>query len=214
MLQLQPSIVINIAACNLRKQLLRCAAVRRLHLAINMRMAQRTLDIHHVRQIAGQHILLADKCHQRLNAHAVRFQRHIHYRLCAANIDCAVQDMVALLHIGTQILKFQHIIFQANKAMCLINLLRHKFNLLQLNHAGKLRCLQRTADNKACRAQTAALLSCGNIQHRVNREISHASTDSKLALRTNRALCCQIAVLSGKSTETINFQTLRIIAAI
>ena len=190
MLQLQPSIVINIAACNLRKQLLRCAAVRRLYLAINMRMAQRSFDIHHVRQIAGQYILLADKCHQRLNAHAVRFQRYVYHRLCAADIHRAVQDMIALLHIGTQILKFKHIIFQANKTMCFIYLLRHKLNLLQLNHAGKFWCLQRTADNKACRAQTAALLPCGNIQHRVNRKVSHTSTDSKLALRTNRAFRC------------------------
>ena len=190
MLQLQVTIIINITTCYLRKQLLRCAAVRRLHLAINMRMLKRTFNIHNIRQIAGQHILLADKCHQRLNAYAVRFQRYVYHRLCAANINRAVQDMIALLHIGTHILKFQHIIFQANKAMCFIYLLRHKLNLLQLNHAGKFWCLQRTADNKACRAQTAALLPCGNIQHRVNRKVSHTSTDSKLALRTNRAFRC------------------------
>ena len=202
-LQSQQAVLISIVTADIIEQLLGSTAVGSMHLAMNIRMAEAALYLHHIIKITGNYIRLAHKHHQRLNAHVLRGQRKISHRLCTLQINRTVNYMLSLIHMRGKILKAQDIILHADKAMCFVKLLRHKFSLRQLYHTGKLGSIQRASDIKAGRAQSASVLTgCG--QHRIYREICHTSMNSQSAILGHTALSSQSTAAVGKKAEVVN----------
>ena len=176
-LQSQQAVLISIMTADIIKQLLGGTAVGSMHLAMNIRMAEAALYLHHIIKITGNYIRLAHKHHQRLNAHIFCCQRKVCHRLCTLQINRTVKNMLSLIHMCGKILKSQDIILHADNAMRFVKLLGHKFSLRQLYHTGKLGSVQCTAYIKAGGAQSASILT-GRSQHGINREICHTSMHS------------------------------------
>ena len=166
-------------------------------------MAEAALYLHSIIKITGNYIRLAHKHHQRLNAHVLRGQRKVRHRLCSLQINRAVNYMLSLIHMRGKILKAQDIILHADKAMCFVKLLRHKFSLRQLYHTGKLGSVQCTAYIKAGGAQSASILT-GRSQHGINREICHTSMHSQSAVLGNTSFGSQGTTAIGKKAEVVN----------